>query len=283
MPCDQLSWHTIGPLLAQDYTVICPDNRGMGASTIPKDGDYSAATSADDLKALLDYLNINQTYIFSHDKGTGIAAALAAKYRNTIKRAGLSEYPLPGAGYEQFWTPQPNWDLYSNWQLAFFSVPRAAEFFIQGKEREMLAWYFWHASYSGDEAVSQDHTNRYAQLLRRPGFLQSMLEIFSTRTVAQDAAFFNDTLYPNPLTQPTIIMGGEASLGSPQLIEQLFSSAVQDITPVVVPKAGHWILDENPQYVARRLAQFFAEADGIPSVDLSYLADALTLGNVERI
>lgn len=91
-----LTWRTIGPILAQNnYTVIVPDNRGAGDSSIPPDGNYTAAASADDLITVLDFLNITETYVFSHDKGAGIASALAAKYGSSLaKRLGVSEYAL---------------------------------------------------------------------------------------------------------------------------------------------------------------------------------------------
>ena len=249
----------------------------MGASTLPTDGDYTASASADDLKAIADFLNITQTYVFSHDKGAGIAAAFAAKYRSLVKRIGLSEYGLPGFGYEDFWTPTPDWTLYSNWQLAFFAVPKAAEFFIQGREREMLSWYFWHASYAGDEAIPQNHLDRYASQLKKPGFLESMLQVFSTKTVAADAAFFREALSSQPLEQPVLGMGGEASFAPVSLVEQIFSAVASNLQPVVISKAGHWILDENPEEVAQRVMEFLGEDDGIPAIDLSYLAGKVTL------
>lgn len=36
--------------------------------------------------------------------------------------------------------------------------------------------------------------------------------------------------------------------------------------------------DENPEWTANRIAQFLALDEGIPSVDLSYLTDKVTLG-----
>ena len=249
----------------------------MGASTLPTDGDYTASTSADDMKAIADFLNINETYVFSHDKGAGIAAAFAIKYPDLVKRVGLSEYGLPGFGYEQFWSPSPDWTLYSNWQLAFFSVPKAAEFFISGKEKEMLAWYFWHASYQGDEAIPESHLERYATQLRKPGFLESMLQVFSTKTVAADAEFFTEALTSQPLQQPALGMGGEASFGSISLIQQLFNPVATNLQSVLISKAGHWILDENPEEVAKIVLEFFAQDEGITTVDLSYLAGKATL------
>ncbi|KOS46063.1 hypothetical protein ACN38_g2976 [Penicillium nordicum] len=281
-PQYSLSYSAIASILANNYTVICADNRGTGDSLIPADGNYTASAHADDFKAILDFLEINSTYIFSHDKGSGIAAAFAAKYLSSVKRIGFSEYALPGFGYEEFWTPSSGgvigWDLYENWQLGFFSVPDAAQYFIQGREKEMLAWYFWHASYAGNEAISEDHLNRYATSISKPGFLRSMLNIFSVSTVTQDASFFTASLGDHPLPMPALALGGEASFAPGDVLQQIFGSVASDLQVDVVPKAGHWVLDENPEWVADRLFKFFGEdSQGIPSVDLSFLEDQVTL------
>ncbi|KAJ5751434.1 uncharacterized protein N7511_008399 [Penicillium nucicola] len=282
-PQHSLSYSTVAPILAaKNYSVICADNRGAGDSSIPADGNYTASAHADDFKAILDFLHINQTYIFSHDKGSGIAAAFAAKYPSYTKRIGFSEYALPGFGYEEFWTPSSGggigWDLYKNWQLGFFSVPDAAQYFIQGREKEMLAWYFWHASYSGNEAISLAHLNRYATSISKPGFLRSMLNIFSVLTVSQDASFFNASLGASPLAMPALALGGEASFAPEAVLQQIFGPVSSDLQVDVVPKAGHWVLDENPVWIADRVLKFFGEdSQGIPSVDLSFLTNQVTL------
>lgn len=237
----QLTFHTIGPILAQNYTVIAFDIRGTAQSTIPRDNDYTSETVSEDLKGVLDFLNITKTYVFAHDKGCGPAAALTAKYRSLVKRVGFSEYVLPSFGYEAVWTPSPSWDLYQNWQLAFFSVPDAAQYFTQGKEKEMLSWYFYHASYSGNSAIPNDHLERYTREISKAGFLRAGYEYFATRTVAKDAAFFNSTIRPNKFKQPVLILGGESSLAPVAFIASTWGPTAENPTYDIIPKAGHWI------------------------------------------
>lgn len=70
----------MGPILAERFTVIAADNRGNGDSSIPANDDYTSEAMASDLKGLLDFLKINETLIFGHDKGCGPTSALAAQY-----------------------------------------------------------------------------------------------------------------------------------------------------------------------------------------------------------
>ncbi|KAH8819414.1 Alpha/Beta hydrolase protein [Xylogone sp. PMI_703] len=275
-PQFSLTWRIIGPILAEKFTVIAPDNRGAGDSSLPPDGNYSAMASAADLKGVLDFLNISSAYVVSHDKGAGMATALAVAHPSLVKSLTVMEYALPGFGYEAAQAPVPSWDLYANWQLAFFSVPDAAEFFISGKEKQMLEWYFYHGSYSGPTSFSEDVVNRYTSSISKPGFLRAMLGPFDNRAVAADASLFKGTIGKKPLDTPMLAMGGEASFGSAtQLIWQNVSS---NLEVDVIPKAGHWIADENPTWTASRILRFLEQDRSPPaSVNLSHLTDKVTL------
>lgn len=231
----------MGPILAEHFTIIAPDNRGMGDSSLPQSGVYTSEAMAGDLKGLVDFLKIKETVVFSFDKGCGPAAVLAFQHPDLVKAIGFCEYCLPGYGYEQFSAPQPNWDLYQNWQLAFFSVPDAAEFFIRDREKQMLSWYFWHASYSGNEAIPDEIVTRYAASISKPGFLRSMLGAFATYTIAADNKYFSETLKKKPLPMPVLSLGGEASIAPIAVLEQLWGSVGTNVVHDLIPKAGHWI------------------------------------------
>lgn len=86
------TWTYIGPILAEHYTVIAPDNRGMGDSSLSASDNYTATAAAGDLRAICDFLNLTNVNIFGHDKGTGISAAFAFEYPDLVERLVLSEY-----------------------------------------------------------------------------------------------------------------------------------------------------------------------------------------------
>ncbi|KAM7192088.1 Alpha/Beta hydrolase protein [Rhypophila sp. PSN 637] len=252
-PQYSLTWQFIAPILAEKYTVICPDNRGAGDSSLPPRGITAP-----------------------HDKGVGFSAALELLHPGTIKRLGISEYVLPGYGYELVACPAPYWDLYANWQLAFFSVPDAAEFFIRGREKEMLLWYFFHGSYSGHLAFTEETINAYASSISKPGFLRAMLGPFENRALKADAEFFRGALGKGAINVSTLALGGEASFGTS--IGAAFKGFSTDLRAEGVPKAGHWIADENPVWVANRLLKFFdKDPEPLEAIDLSWLTDKVTL------
>ncbi|KAL1588710.1 hypothetical protein WHR41_02707 [Cladosporium halotolerans] len=266
------TWIHIGPVLAEHYTVIAPDNRGMGESSLARDGNYSAVAGAQDHLAILNFLNISQAYLFAHDKGVGIASALALEHPERIAKVALTEYVLPGFGYP---TSVTSPDIYINWQLAFFAVPDAAQYFIQGREKEMLAWYFFHASYSGNSVISNDLLDLYTRAISKPGFLRAGLSYFGA--AFEDAEYFTAKINESKLQMPVLAMGGEASFAPESALQSAFGPVADDLTTFVVPKAGHWIGDENPMASARRVLEFLGNDTSVPAIDLGWLETTTTM------
>ncbi|MBL7748394.1 MAG: alpha/beta hydrolase [Chitinophagaceae bacterium] len=250
-PQHSLMWHAVAPKLVDaGYQVIAPDMRGVGGSSIPDTG-YDKKTMAEDVYQLLQQLKINKLIIAGYDLGSNVAYSLAAAHPEIVEKIVVMEFGMPGFGYEEFMAPNPQWDNSSNWHLSLFTLPDIAVMAFQGKEQELLSWFFWHLSYNAS-AVSATHFNEYLKLLKRPGALRAGVMYYAN--VWKDAKN-NKELAKVKLKMPMLAVGGEASGG--QWISQLFQPLAEKITALVIPKAGHWLGDENPEFLANELINFF--------------------------
>jgi pimeloyl-ACP methyl ester carboxylesterase len=145
-----------------------------------------------------------------------------------------------------------------------------------GRERETVLSFLFHASYSGLAKIPPDAVDAVVNSITKPGFLRSMFGAFAANVMGADAAFFNSTLRQNPLPMPFLALAGEASLAS--LLTPVWGPVGKNVTLDVVPQAGHFVADENPEWVAQRLTDFFAPYAGeVPAVDLSVLKNRVTL------
>jgi pimeloyl-ACP methyl ester carboxylesterase len=117
----------------------------------------------------------------------------------------------------------------------------------------MLAWFFDHMSFAGQSAVNQQHFEAYVREVSKPGALRAGINYYAA--VWQDAED-NASLRTHRLAMPVLAMGGEASSGP--MLEASWRPVAEHIEYFVIPKAGHWIGDENPAAVARRLLEFLA-------------------------
>lgn len=248
-PQHSLMWHGIAPILAEQFTVIAPDLRGAGGSSIPTSG-YDKKTMADDMYQLIQQLGYQQLYLCGYDLGAGVAYSLSAAHPDLFSKVAFMEFGLPGFGYEQIMQASPTWDAGSNWHLSFFTVPQVAEFAFQGKERQLLSWFFWHIAHD-EAAVSPEHFEEYVRQISKPGALRAGIEYYAA--VWQDAAD-NKQLAQTPLPMPVLAVGGESSSGP--YVAELFQPVATQVQAAIIPEAGHWLGDENPTAVASRLLDF---------------------------
>jgi pimeloyl-ACP methyl ester carboxylesterase len=249
-PQHSLMWHTIAPILAANFTVITPDLRGAGGSSIPTVG-YDKKTMAADLHELIQLLGYKKVMVAGYDLGSGVAYSLAAMYPELVEKLAVMEFGLPGFGYETLLTATPEWHAGSNWHLSFFTVPQVAEFAFRGKERELLTWFFWHLSHN-ESAVSNEHFEEYVKQISKPGALRAGIEYYAAVWI--DKAN-NEVLARNKLKMPLLAVGGESS--SSQYVAMLFQPVAENVTPCIIPDAGHWLGDENPVFLAAQLNHFF--------------------------
>lgn len=115
-PQHSLMWRRVMPALAARHTVVAPDLRGTGGTTITPSG-YDKRTMAADVHALVQALGFRRIDVVGYDHGAGVAYQLAARYPELVRRLCAIEYALPGFGYEQEMQPKPDWNAGSAWQL----------------------------------------------------------------------------------------------------------------------------------------------------------------------
>ncbi len=254
-PQHSLMWHAIAPALADRFTVIVPDQRGLGASTISV-GGYSKTELARDLAAVLDALGHDRVRLAGYDLGAGVAAAFAREYPERVERLAVMEFVLPGFGLEAAMAPRPGWHAGSNWHFAVFAAPDVATWLFTGRERALLEWFFWHGSHGGSQAVSDDHLLAYERALSRPGVLRAGAEYYAS--IWRDAED-NAPLKETPLAMPVLAIGGEANMGP--ILERLWGPVASTLTTQVITGAGHWLGDEQPLQTAQALRRFFEEPD----------------------
>jgi pimeloyl-ACP methyl ester carboxylesterase len=92
----------VATLTRDGRRVIALDNRGHGASGKPYDPSaYHSATMADDVRALLDHLNIERADVMGYSMGARIAAFFALAHPQRLRRmvlGGLGLHLVDGVG-----------------------------------------------------------------------------------------------------------------------------------------------------------------------------------------
>jgi len=239
-------WAKLAEDLVRDHTVVVPDLRGMGLSAKP-DGGYEKLNQAADMRAVLEALGIDKADIIGHDIGTMVAYAYAARYRDKTEKLVVMDAPVPGI---------PPWDdIVRSPQLWHFDFGGPdMERLVKGRERIYLD-RFWNEFAGTPSRIGEATRHHYAALYARPGAMRAAFAQF--RAIRRDAED-NKKAVATKLTMPVLAVGGEKSFGAMEAV--VMRNAATDVTEVVVPEAGHWLMEEQPAATVKAIRQFLDKA-----------------------
>ena len=92
-PQTHAMWHRIASTLAKSHTVVCPDLRGYGWSSVPASSDgvatYSKRTMATDIVAVMQALGHVRFAFVGHDRGARVGYRLALDQPGRIERLAM--------------------------------------------------------------------------------------------------------------------------------------------------------------------------------------------------
>jgi pimeloyl-ACP methyl ester carboxylesterase len=243
------SWHRVMPDLAKNYTVIVPDLRGLGDSSKPPTG-YDGKTVAEDIHQLVGKLGFKTIFLVGHDIGTQVAYSYAAAHPTEVKKLAVMELTIPG------FVPAGRMPL---WWVVFHQTPDVPEALVQGKEMLYLSW-FYHNLANNPAAITQEDINEYVSHYSAPGGMHAGFEHY--RAFPQDA-IQNQNYSRTKLTMPVLALGGEyiptlgGKIAMPTVIYGMKILA-QNVTGIIVPNSGHFIPEEQPFFVVKKLNNFFS-------------------------
>jgi pimeloyl-ACP methyl ester carboxylesterase/heme-degrading monooxygenase HmoA len=240
-------WHKIMPRLAQHYTVIAPDLRGFGDSSRPESG-YDKRTLGEDIYQLAIRLGFERFFLVGHDWGGPTAYALAAAHPEAVRRLAIVESIIPGTQFAEADAAQNTW-FYSFHQAAGF-----AEALIEGREREYLSWCYQNFS-ANPAAITAADIDEYIRAYSIPGSVNACVSLY--RTVAADIKHNQENLKRGKLQMPVLALGANQMMkDSPLISLQQFAS---DVRGGMIEDCGHYVPEEQPDYLVERLISFFTE------------------------
>ena len=92
-PETHVMWHRVALELAENFTVVCADLRGYGASGKPKSqpdhSPYSKRTMALDMVRMMQKLGFDRFGVAGHDRGARVAYRLALDHGKQVERLAV--------------------------------------------------------------------------------------------------------------------------------------------------------------------------------------------------
>jgi pimeloyl-ACP methyl ester carboxylesterase len=241
-PQDWYEYQAIMPRLAQRFTVIAVDLRGIGGSIV-RSGSYDAANMAEDVYQLVTALKLQHIYVVGHDIGGMVAYALARRHPQAVRGAMILDVALPGlAGWEET-QGHPAF-----WHVSFMQVPKLPEQLVEGRQAAYLGYFFGFGKFSPQEAA------HYVTAYNTPEQLHALFEMYR--------AFPGNVQYNasqrGPIHVPLFLATGDKSPFAPfvpKMRDDLQSRGFAHVDTGTIPASVHYVLQDQPEAVADLIEQ----------------------------
>lgn len=243
-------WRKIMPNLAKQYTVIAPDLRGLGDSSKPETG-YDKRTAAEDIYQLINQLGFNSINLVGHDIGGMVAYAYAATHPEGVRQLVLMEFWLPGFGLEE------GMDVAKGglWHFGFHMAAKIPEMLTAGREREYLSAIAYKAG--NPTVITETDIDEYVRCYSAQGGMKAGFEYY--RALLQDGQQ-NREHAKTKLKMPVLVLTGSESVVGDRLLKGVLQVA-ENVQSDVIEQSGHWLAEEQPVMLSKKLLTFFSKAD----------------------
>ena len=244
---DYRSWETQVRFFARRYAVVTYNARGYPPSEVPEDpSDYSQDIEVEDLRGLLDHLEIDRAHVVGFSMGGSAALLFGLKYPERTRSAtitGTGSGSSPGGDNARFLRDME----YVIQRFESEGMDKVSEFYTSGpnrvqfQEKDPRGWQEFNAQFRDSSAKGHANTMRGVQS-KRPS-VYDLEEGLKAMAV------------------PLLIMVGDED--QPCLEPGLYlKRTVPSAALSVFPKTGHNINQEEPDLFNRALLDFITQVDG---------------------
>ena len=231
-------WRKQIPVLIEaGYRVIAPDTRGCGESEPPPGiSGYKRELLVEDLRALLDALEIDKVKLVGHDWGAVQGWQLTLKYPERIER-----YIPLSVGHPTAYSGGGIVQKLRGWYVVMFQIPRFPEWLLTVGD-----WWVFRKMTAFPEEFPHWREN-----LSKPGLLTAGINYYRANL---------DLILHRDWEKTTVPVYGIVSTGDRFVtVEQMRDSANSMDAPfeyVVIEGANHWLQLHRPEKVNPVILKF---------------------------
>jgi pimeloyl-ACP methyl ester carboxylesterase len=256
-PESSREWAKVMRLLSDRAHLIAPDLRGAGDTEAPDSG-YDSATVVSDIIALLDELQLDRVDVVAHDWGALVGFDLCLDHPDRVRRYVSIAVPAPYLRMNRalaigLLKAMPH--LWFQWVVAAPSLgPR-----LLSRGRQRLAHFIIHAY---EESPKDDaDVAAYLSALREPARARAASKLYRGLILPGFMKVVTGAYKGRVLRTPTLVLFGADDALLPTDALEVSREDAPNTTVEFVPGGAHYLVDDNPDEVARRIAAFlFTEA-----------------------
>ncbi|MCU0298596.1 MAG: alpha/beta hydrolase [Candidatus Nanopelagicales bacterium] len=251
-PQDSREYARVMELLADGARVIAPDLRGAGGTDAPA-GRYDLATMQGDLLALLDALGLDRVALVAHDWSAMVGFLFCLDHPDRVSRYVALAVPPP------YVRPHPAMvrSMRYLWFQYGLATPVLGPRLLAGGSQRLPRWLF-RTFTARPDSISAEDAAAYLGALRAPARARAGSALYRQLIVPGFVQIMMGRYRDRVLEVPALVLFGEQDDVIPTVMLQGFDQHARDLTIDFVPGAAHYIVDDEPGEVARRIARFLA-------------------------
>jgi haloacetate dehalogenase len=253
-PETHMMWNQVAADLARDFTVIAPDLRGYGKSTLPAYSDdhetYSKRAMARDAIALMRHFGFERFDVAGHDRGGRVGYRLALDHPQAVRRLSILDIIPTG----EVWARADRRFALGYWHWSF--LPQRFSEAMINPDPEM---FFFGNQF---RAILKDFGEAYADYLdcaKDPQTVHAMCEDYRAGATYDRLADEADKAAGRTIGCPVqILWGGKGAVGAWYDVLKVWRSWAPDLRGQAID-CGHFLPEEKPAETLAALRSFHAE------------------------
>ncbi len=261
-PQTHLMWRSVAPILARNFTVVCPDLRGYGRSGCPAStqdhAPYAKRAMAQDMVIVMERLGFARFSVAGHDRGGRVAYRMALDHPNRVDRLAVLDI-LPTA---TVWDRADARFALAYWPWSLLAQPEPLPERILTVASDAIVDNALGGWGSPAAVFPPEVRAAYAQAIRDPAHAHAICEEYRAAATLDREHDKADSTEGRRIAGPLLALWSArgaldtwyAAAGGPVALWQAWSDDVQGHAL----DAGHFFAEESPQHTAEALNRFFA-------------------------
>jgi pimeloyl-ACP methyl ester carboxylesterase len=235
------TWRDQMPALARHFQVVAIDQRGYNQSDQPKGVDnYTVDKLVGDVRAVLRHFKQDKAVLVGHDWGGLVAWMFAMTHPDQTDRLVVLNLPHPKGLLRELAT-NPQQQKNSQYARAFQQPDAASKL----KPELLVLW-----------VREPEARAKYLEALRRSS-PEGMLNYYKANYPREP--YKDDREFP-PVKCPVLLIHGlEDTALLPGALNDTWKWVEKDCTLVTIPKAGHFVHRDVPEFVTQTLVRWLTQ------------------------
>ena len=239
-------WKSVISGLKSDYKLIIPDMRGYNLSDKPRGvSNYKIELLIDDIKGLIESLNLGKVYLAGHDWGGAVAWAFAEKYPNMLQKLAILNAPHMKIFQQKLRTDKKQQK--ASFYIFEFLKPDGEKFLFKD-DYKWLKFAVFEGMINKKYFTDFDK-EQYLKAWRQPGAILGGVNYYRANTSFKDST--------GKIIVPTLVIHGMKDIAVlPSVLDDL-SNYVSDLKVIRAENASHWVMHDAPELIISSFKEFF--------------------------